>query len=451
MPPVENMATQSRGHATRQRCLACVWDLGYNPGAMRPTSPLSIMFVDLNAYFASVEQQVRPELRGRPIVVTPVDADTTCCIASSYEARPFGIKTGTAVGEAKRLCPELIVVHARHKLYIEHHHRILEAADTVLPVEEVESVDEFRCRLIGAERERAEAVRLALAMKKAIRSRVGNFLRCSIGIGPNRLLAKVGTNLQKPDGLVVIESHELPERLHQMKLTDFPGIAKGVERRLNAHGIERVDQLCALSAKQMVDAWGSVVGRHWWHWLRGEDIPSAPTARRTVGHQHVLPPSHRTREQAYTVAVRLLAKAAARLRRLEHWAERLTVRVTYFDTPRWKMTVTLPMTQDTLVMLAALRKMWATSPTRARPLQVGVRLHRLTHARHVEAPLFPADRKRQLLLGAMDTINERFGYDAVYPGSMHGAKSTAPMRIAFGKPPDLSIPDLCEDDEAETF
>ena len=177
---------------------------------MQPAAPLTILFVDLNAYFASVEQQVRPELRGRPIAVAPVIADTTCCIASSYEARPFGIKTGTPVGEAKKLCPELIVVHARPKLYVEYHHKILEAADTVLPVEEVESVDEFRCRLIGTERNRPEAVRLALAMKKAIRHRVGNFLRCSIGIAPNRLLAKVGTNLQKPDGLVVIESGELP-------------------------------------------------------------------------------------------------------------------------------------------------------------------------------------------------------------------------------------------------
>jgi len=418
---------------------------------MRPANPLAIMFVDLNAYFASVEQQARPELRGRPIVVAPVNADTTCCIASSYEARPYGIKTGTPVGEAKKLCPGLIVVHARPKVYVEHHHKILEAADTVLPVEEVESVDEFRCRLIGAERDRPEAVRLALAMKAAIREKVGNYLRCSVGIGPNRLLAKVGTNLQKPDGLVVIESKELPERLYQMKLTDFPGIAKGVERRLGAHGISTVEQLCALSAKQMESAWGSVVGRHWWHWLRGDDIPAAPTARRTVGHQHVLPPSHRTREQAYTVAVRLLAKAAARLRRLEHWAERLTVRVTYFDAPRWKDTATLPMTQDTMIMLASLRKMWATSPHHARPVQVAVRLHRLTHARHVEDPLFPADRQRQLLLGAMDTINERFGYDAVYPGSMHGAKNTAPMRIPFGKPPDLTMPDLCEGDGREAL
>lgn len=422
---------------------------------MRPaapsTQPLSILFVDLNAYFASVEQQVRPELRGRPIVVAPVNADTTCCIASSYEARPFGIKTGTAVGEAKKLCPGLIVVHARPRLYVEYHHMILEAADTVLPVEEVESVDEFRCRLMGKERERAEAVRLAMAMKSAIRHRVGNFLRCSIGIAPNRLLAKVGTNLQKPDGLVVIESHELPHRLHQMKLTDFPGIARGVERRLGAHGITTVERLCAMSAREMENAWGSVVGRHWWHWLRGDDLPSAPTARRTVGHQHVLPPSHRTREQAYTVAVRLLAKAATRLRRLEHWAERLSVYVTYFDAPRWKLTATLPLTQDTLIMLGALRKMWATGPAHARPVQVGVRLHRLTHARHVEAPLFPADRQRQLLLGAMDTINERFGYDAVYPGSMHGAKNTAPMRIPFGKPPDLTMPDLCEDDERKAL
>ncbi len=110
------------------------------------------LFVDLNSYFASVEQQVRPELRGKPVAVVPVEADTTCCIAASYEAKAYGVKTGTIVADAKRLCPDLILVEGRHELYTDYHHRIIKAVESCVPVTAVCSVDEMACRLMGRER-----------------------------------------------------------------------------------------------------------------------------------------------------------------------------------------------------------------------------------------------------------------------------------------------------------
>ena len=95
---------------------------------------LNWLFVDLNSYFASVEQQVRPELRGRPVGVVPMMADTTCCIAASYEAKAFGVRTGTIVADAKRMCPEIVLVEARHEIYIEYHHRVVEAVESCVPV-----------------------------------------------------------------------------------------------------------------------------------------------------------------------------------------------------------------------------------------------------------------------------------------------------------------------------
>ena len=162
------------------------------------------LFVDMNAYFASVEQQVCPELRGRPTAVVPVMADSTCCIAVSYEAKKCGIKTGTKVLAARRLCPDLQLVESRPALYVKYHKEIIEAVNTVLPVEQVHSIDEMSCKLIGRERNPDYAVLLAKDIKQAIKERVGKYLLCSIGIAPNRFLSKVASNMEKPNGMTLI-------------------------------------------------------------------------------------------------------------------------------------------------------------------------------------------------------------------------------------------------------
>ena len=112
---------------------------------------LNWLFVDMNSYFASVEQDSRPELRGRPVAIVPMMADTTCCIAASYEAKAFGVKTGTIVADANRMCPEIVLVEARHEIYVDFHHRIVEAVESCLPVTAVLSIDEMACRLLGRE------------------------------------------------------------------------------------------------------------------------------------------------------------------------------------------------------------------------------------------------------------------------------------------------------------
>src|ERR1700691_6094665 len=151
------------------------------PGRPRD-SGLNWLFVDLNSYFASVEQEVRPELRGCPVAVAPMMADTTVCIAASYEAKAFGVRTGTVVAEAKRMCPGLILVEARHEIYIDYHRRIVEAVEKCLPVTAVLSIDEMACRLIGRERPLLAAIDLGRRVKESIRVNVGPMLRSSVGI-----------------------------------------------------------------------------------------------------------------------------------------------------------------------------------------------------------------------------------------------------------------------------
>jgi DNA polymerase-4 len=178
-----------------------------------PDSSLNWLFVDLNSYFASCEQQARPELRGRPVGVVPMMADTTCCIAASYEAKAHGVKTGTIVADAKRMCPRIVLVEARHELYTEFHHRIVEAVESCVPVTAVCSIDEMACRLIGRERHLRRAMDLGIRVKRTIRERVGTMMRSSVGLATNRFLAKVASDMEKPDGLVALPPDILPVAL----------------------------------------------------------------------------------------------------------------------------------------------------------------------------------------------------------------------------------------------
>jgi DNA polymerase-4 len=400
--------------------------------------PLTTLFLDLNSFFASVEQQERPELRGQPVAVVPVMTERTSCIAASYEAKAFGVKTGTPVHQAMVMCPGLRLIEARPRVYVEYHHRIVQTVEQCLPITAIGSIDEMHCRLMSNEADEDRATALALRIKQSLRDRVGACMRCSIGIAPNRFLAKVASDMRKPDGLVVLRSCDLPAALHPLKLIDLPGIGPRMERRLRAKGVHSVQQLCALDESRMAWLWESVVGRVWWHWLRGHELPEPPTVRRTLGHQHVLPPELRTAAGAYAVLVRLIHKAAARLRREGYWAAHLHLDVKCLDDSRWESRAALGLCRDTLTMLEALRAAWPGALS-APPIKVAATLTELVADAYAPEPIFPADAARARLADAMDRANQKFGPNAVYFGGSHHVKRAAPMRIAFHVVPDLDL------------
>lgn len=405
---------------------------------------LTTLYIDLNSYFASVEQNEQPGLRGRPVAVVPCMAETTCCIAASVQAKRFGIRTGTLVREAKALCPELELVEARHTLYIQTHHRIIRAVEGCLPVHGVHSIDEFSCRLAHGEREHTQAIALAGRVKAAIREQVGPVLTCSIGLAPNRFLAKVGTEMQKPDGLVVLDLPHLPAALWGLELMDLPGIGPRMLARLRARGVATVRRLCELSEHELEAVWGGIVGRRWWHWLRGHDLYEPPTRRRSIGHQHVLPPRLRDDEAARAVAVRLLHKAAARMRHAGCCARQLTVAAEVRGRGAWHTTAGLGAgCRDTLRLAALVGRMWDSRP-RGTPIWVDVTLHDLVEDRLVPAPLFEHERARSRLADAIDALSAKYGRHAVYTASIHHVRDAAGGGIAFRNIPDLSLADRVE-------
>jgi DNA polymerase-4 len=411
------------------------------------------LFVDMNSYFASVEQERRPELRGRPIAVVPVMADTTCAIAASYEAKAFGVRTGTQVGEAKRMCPGLVLVEARHELYVEYHNRIVEAVERCVPVSIVLSIDEMACSLMGREQPLFAALDLARRVKASIREKAGATLRCSIGLAPNRYLAKIASDMDKPDGLMALTPDLLMTALSRLELRDLPGVGARMEKRLHASGIRTMPQLLALSREQLNRAWGSVGGERLWHWLRGEDFHDAELEHpKSVSHSHVLPPELRTEEGCYAVAHKLLHKAAMRLRSGELWTTHVSLTIRYL-TPKtqdlerhwsaWSQGVAVMACQDNPTLVEVLRKLWAARPQderRRKPFAVGVWLGELVPDCLHTLSLFSNledEARRARLTHAMDAMNHKYGTVTLFSASMLPARAAAPTRIAFTSVPDL--------------
>jgi DNA polymerase-4 len=420
-----------------------------------PPRPLRWLFLDLNSYFASVEQQLDPALRGKPVIVAPVDADTTVAIAASVEAKRFGISTGTPVWEAKRKCRDILIAPARHEKYVEFHDAIIAEVWKHIPVTHVCSIDEVACRLLDNENSREAAVALAKRIKAGIRANVGECLTSSIGIAPNRLLAKLASDLQKPDGLIVLSADQLPHGLYDLKLREIAGIGAKMERRLAQDGILDIRQLCERRPRDAGTAWGGTNGDRLWYLLHGVELPEKPTQSRTIGHSHVLSPAKRGLEPTRLTARRLALKAASRLRR-KGYRSRLLVLHGKFedDKSNWRASIKLPNTQDSFVILSALDSLFPrlAEAGRARAggfrlRMVGVTLCEIETVEGEQGSLFAAldpddplarETRTLSLSRAMDRINEKFGRHAVSVGPLNGGRIDAVgTKIAFGRIPDL--------------
>ena len=412
---------------------------------------LRALFIDFNSYFASVEQQLDPALRGRPVGVVPVMADSSCCIAASYEAKAFGVKTGTRVADAKRLCPDIALILADHAKYVQVHQQAVAVVDRLAPVRQVVSIDEMECELTGRWRERDRAVALAQKIKATLLAEVGECMRTSVGIAPNTLLAKLASDMHKPDGLTVIEQHEIPARLLHLPVSSINGIGPRMVRRLAAAGVVTMAQLYAAPRDVLVSVWGGVGGADMYDRLRGRWYAPRHSNTQSLGHSHVLPPDLRHPDGAIAVLNRLVQKAAMRLRQQGFYARSMSVQVRcahrYSREAGGERWVEVGETQDTAFLLHTLQTLWVSGLHQLQqPVSVGVQLHGLVPASQHTPDLFatiptPAQRTsprdRSKLLAAVDTLNRTHGKNTVMFASAHAGRDHAPMRIAFNRIPDL--------------
>jgi DNA polymerase-4 len=402
---------------------------------------ISFLYLDLNSFFASCEQQDNPELRGRPVAVVSTLAENTSVIAASYEAKKFGIKTGTKVYEARKMCPGIVFIAGNHRTYVKYHHRIIEAVDSCVPIHSVCSIDEIACELKGSQKIQENAIALAEKIKKALAEKVGEFMKASIGIGPNILISKIAADMMKPNGLTVVDSTELPHKLYSLKPQDIPGIGHKMNERLQARGIHTIEKLLNLTVAEMRSIWGGITGERYFQLLRGQQIGVTKSEQKSIGHSHVLPPKLRTHEGAKIVAMRLIFKTANRMRKAGFMAREMSLQIKCmglnWQTPvRYYTDFKFDETQDTGHFIGLIEEHFAKIPLDVKPIKASVTLSNFVHEAEHQLTFFGNEKKNKIHK-VMDSINERFGKNTVYPSSLLKEMKAAPTRIAFSRIPEL--------------
>lgn len=410
---------------------------------MRKPTGLERLYVDFDSFFASAEQHLQPHLRGKPVGVIPVASEHTGLIAVSREAKALGIKRGAYVRDVRRQCPSLVLVTARHERYVELHHAIIKVIESIVPIKAVCSIDEVVCALLPSEQ--ADALALGLRVKEAIAAWIGPTLTCSVGLGPNDLLAKIAAEMNKPDGLAALHPDHLPGPLLSLELTDVPGIARGNAARLARAGVADMAALWRLQPKELRRLWGSVEGERLWMGLHGYTVERPETQRRMFGHGRVLPADWRHLNGAYAAARVLLVKASRRMRRAGFSSRALALWLTDKNSAGWYGEERFSPTWDDPSLLASLNRLFlhAEREDMRRSRSVHVALHDLVALRDVEQDLFDYTAEAQLkrrmeyLSAIADRLNTSHGQTLLHwgplvdiPGGYAGAK------IAFNRIPD---------------
>jgi DNA polymerase-4 len=395
---------------------------------------LNWLYFDLNSYFATIEQQVDPLLRGKPVVVVPLLSNSTCAIAASYEAKLKGIKTGTKIYEAKKLCPELICIKGRHKLYVEYHKRIFAEINKLLFVDAVCSIDEGAGRLTGKYQQEEEAIQLAQNIKLAIKQNVGDYITCSIGIAPTKYLAKIAAEMKKPDGLTVITAEDIPSKLLKLSLRDIPGVGYRVLKRLHSAGIDTVEKLYGCSSGHLQTIWGSIYGKKCWYLLRGYQLAENVVKNQVIGHSRILGPEVRGISAARNVTAELAIKAAKRLREKELCATYIGLYLKTLNKVVHKTYVRISPSCDNATILEQVLKAWdrlTLQYSLSSLRQVGLSLGGLIQkSRQLSFDDLGGKQVQEDLSLAMDNINKRFGQHTVSIGTLSNADREDPIAFA---------------------
>ncbi len=376
---------------------------------MTSTDP-SVLHIDMNAFFASVEQRSNPALRGKPVAVIG-SAKRTVVTTASYEARRYGVKTGMNRYEAKRLCPPLIFVIGNNRKYIDTSERILDIIKEFSPVVEVYSVDEAFVDISGTAPVFGSPALLAGELKGRIKKELG--LTCSVGIAPNKLLAKLASNMEKPDGLVVIGEGDAAGLIADLPVGELWGIGGRLTSHLAAMGIRTCGELGHAPAGILRQRFG-IIGERLKLMGRGlyPDPVKAPgfeDGAKSVGHSMTLPEdvSEKYIIKKYLLKLSEMVGARARGHGLKGRKVTLTLRYPDFFTFTRQCTLSQP-TNDTHVIYAHAVEVLSSIRLRAALRLIGVSIGGVTGGVR-QMPLFEDESRRRRLLSAMDSINGRFG------------------------------------------
>lgn len=394
-----------------------------------------IMHIDLNSCFATIEQQARPMLRGRPVAIVNRRTDTTAIVTASYEAKAMGVKVGMKLREAKLLCPDIIALESDPSKYRYVYHKLLGIMNDYSAHVTMKSIDEgvIDFHNTTAAMQDRDLVEIGMEIKQRLKDEIGVWMRCNIGIATNRFLAKTAAGLHKPDGLDVITSQNIRQVLGELKLTDLTGIASRNEKRLNSVGIMTPLQFLdtdSITLHKIV--FKSVVGDWWYKRLRGWEVDDVSTDMKRVGRQYVLESFSLSYDEILQRLHHLCESVGSRMRSQQKSARGIYVYAKTLERGYWHASSlsSLPFSSDQAIYAQALR-LFQKAPDGMK--EIGIHCYELETIEDSQMSLFNDQivRERQVT-NAIDDINKRWGDRTIHSADTLGTGIYVHTKIPFG-------------------
>ena len=396
--------------------------------------PNDILYIDLNSCFASIEQQCRPMLRGRPVAITNRLVPNSCIITASYEAKACGVKVGMRAREASAICPGIVFAESEPSKYIFVHEKLKRIMRDYSPNVVMKSIDEGVIDLKDAPRHVYERNRFELGreLKQRLRDEIGCYMRCNVGIASNRFLAKLAGELHKPDGLDEITAENQREIFATLKLTDLPGINIRMEARLNAVGIFTPLQFLDADEATLVKlVCKSIEGHKWYRRLRGFEVDDVMYGIKSIGREYVLDSRNLSHEETEIRLVHLAEDVGYRLRSKELYARGVYV-WTYDFTNGHKHRRTILHeaihTDQDIARIA--RQLFKELDTPV--FIIGITLYKLQPHADAQLSLEQKEKDRTTAVcNAEDAINLRFGMRKIHCADTLGTEQIK-CKVPFG-------------------
>lgn len=405
-----------------------------NRPEFNPERPL-IMHIDLNSCFATVEQQARPMLRGRPVGIANRRTDKTALVTASYEAKAMGVKVGMKVREAKLLCPDLIVIESDPSKYRYVYHRLLDIMRDYSAHVTMKSIDEgiIDFHNTTAAVQGRDLVEIGYEIKQRLKDEIGVWMRCNVGIATNRFLAKQAAGLHKPDGLDVITPANIRDVLRTLKLTHLTGIAERNEKRLNSVGINTPLQFLDTDVVVLQKiVFKSVVGRWWYDRLRGWEVDDVKSDIKRVGRQYVLESFNLTHEEVGKRLHHLCESVGSKMRLQNKSARGIYVYAKALDRTYWHASTLsqLPFSSDQTIYLLA-HKLFDSAPDGLK--EIGVHCYELEPIEDQQVSLFNDQIiQERHVTEAIDGINKKYGERTIHSADTLETGIYVKQKIPFG-------------------
>jgi len=404
------------------------------PNEFNTERPL-IMHIDLNSCFATVEQQARPQLRGRPVAIVNRRTEHTGVVTASYEAKAKGVGVGMKLKEARLLCPDIVALESDPSKYRYVYHKLLDIMRDYSAHVTMKSIDEGVIDFHDASPDilKRDLIEIGHEIKRRLKEEIGVWMRCNIGIATNRFLAKTAAGLHKPDGLDVITSHNIHEVLGGLKLTDLTGIAVRNEQRLNSVGIYTPLQFLEadpVTLRRVV--FKSVMGEWWYQRLRGFEVDDVTTKMGRVGRQYVLERFDLTHDEIAKRLHHLCESVGSRMRTQGKSARGVYVYAKTLERGYWHSSTLspLPFYSDRAIYTQALQ-LFNKAPDGIR--EIGVHCYELTDFEESQLSLFADEITRERhIVGAVDDLNKRFGERTIHSADTLGTGIYVSTKVPFG-------------------